>query len=339
MSELSCKSSFLHSCNLSFPRPPPPLLVFHFVVVVSMAELVDLTRAQRVFQTFAIETKAGSNTTREFHMPQVFLAVAVREMGYYPTKAHLETFVAGLPPALQGDIRFSVFVDLCRRLPDTCGLPAARVRSFVNSLGTQQYPASEQEAQLSTAGLRSLLLEEGTTEITEGEVQAVVHMLDPNGTGKVLLETLVQILVKYLNQSHPPLAAATTKTSRRQRRDSEEQRQHPSSSLAALQTPAAFVERSIYRVQVGDQANCFDPATPLDLLLCASSKFLVNDFGGSTGGEDGPPQETSAVGPSRLLEPAPMTSAGDHSTSVTSDGCSHAASWPKITNRKCCAVM
>ncbi|KAL7710297.1 hypothetical protein N2W54_005844 [Lotmaria passim] len=149
---------------------------------------VDVERVYTVFNLFAVNP--GSGAAKEPYIPAFFLAVAAREVGFYPSTAAVHQFIKSVPTASAGEIIFAAFLQFCEDVAYTSRLGRADIYKLIDDLDPRG------------GGLISrrelfLLLTNGSADISDGEIDAVMEMLDPTLCGYVELKDLAALFIEH----------------------------------------------------------------------------------------------------------------------------------------------
>ncbi|KPA86079.1 hypothetical protein ABB37_00346 [Leptomonas pyrrhocoris] len=169
---------------------------------------VDVERVYSVFNVFAVNptTNSSSRAAKEPYIPVHFLAVAAREVGFYPTTAAVHQFVKAVPTASAGAVTFAAFLQFCEDVAYTNRPGRSAIYRLVDDLDTPG------------GGLISrreffLLLTNGSADISDGEITAVMELLDPARCGYVELKNLAALLLEQC-QRQQRLSQASRSRSR-----------------------------------------------------------------------------------------------------------------------------
>ncbi|KPI86199.1 hypothetical protein ABL78_4752 [Leptomonas seymouri] len=154
--------------------------------------LVDVERLYSIFHLFAVTptnpTTSGSRAAKESYIPAHLLAVATREAGFYPTTAAVHQFIKSVPTASAGKITFAAFLQFCEDVVYTNQLGRSGIYKLVDSLDTHG------GGMISSREL-FLILTNGSADISNGEVEAVMELLDPRQCGYIELNGLAALLI------------------------------------------------------------------------------------------------------------------------------------------------
>jgi Ca2+-binding EF-hand superfamily protein len=148
---------------------------------------VDVERVYDIFHLFAVSP--GKGAAKEAYIPAYFLAIATREVGFYPTTSAVHKFITAVPTASSGEITFAAFLQFCEDVAHTNRPGRSGIYKLVDDLDTRG------------GGLISrrelfLILTNGSADISDGEIDAIMELLDPTLCGYVELKDLAALLIE-----------------------------------------------------------------------------------------------------------------------------------------------
>ncbi|KAG5492572.1 hypothetical protein JKF63_01151 [Porcisia hertigi] len=156
---------------------------------------VNVERVNSVFHLFAVDTSDAQAVTAtapggisELYIPTHFLAVAAREVGYYPTSSAVFRFITTVEGAAAGVVTFAAFLQFCEDVAHTNQLGRSLIYKMVDNIDPRG-------CEIISCRDLYLLLTSGSANITEGELNAIMELLDPTNCGHVQLNDLAAVLI------------------------------------------------------------------------------------------------------------------------------------------------
>ncbi|CCW62023.1 unnamed protein product [Phytomonas sp. EM1] len=153
---------------------------------------VDVNHSHAVFKIFSVEPDIKDRECeKEPCVPFFLLPVAVREMGYYPIRSQIESFLERIPSPSKNGVNFSQFLQLCEELVGTRDMCMAAVHQFVYQL------ENIKPSGVFTTQELLKILNLSAYSMTRDEIEAVVDLLDPMKTDRISLKSLAIVLLRH----------------------------------------------------------------------------------------------------------------------------------------------
>lgn len=166
--------------------------------------LIDVERVHHVFQLFSVEGVPNDGRVSESYMPEFFIATAARELGLFPTSKVIHAFLCEVQSVKGGEVYFAAFLQFCENVAYTNCMDRSAIYGLVDDLDVHR------SGMISRREL-FLLLTSGSATISEGEVEAVMELLDPSDSGYIELKDLAALLIRACAAQTETLSVSVSK--------------------------------------------------------------------------------------------------------------------------------